>query len=148
MVQITIHKWFRLGFRWFFHVSPWFISYKTPKYLIFLGFLKILRENGPIFAKNGSRSLKSRYLKNTFSLITWERSMLESWNLAKLWEKMIGKTCTVQIFDFWPHFEKNGLCMLQNRFSKIFKNPKNIRYFGVLYDINHGDTWKTIKNQV
>ena len=28
-----------------FHVSPWFISYKTPKYLIFLGFLEKLRAN-------------------------------------------------------------------------------------------------------
>ena len=34
-----------------FHVSPCFISRKTQKYLIFIGFLKILGENGPIFAK-------------------------------------------------------------------------------------------------
>ena len=61
-----------------FQVSPWFISYKTSKYLICVGFLKILGKNGPNFAENGSRSLKSRYLKNTFSIITWERNVLES----------------------------------------------------------------------
>ena len=32
--------------------------------------------------------------------------------------KMIEKTCTIYIFEFWPYFEKNGLCMLQNRFFR------------------------------
>ena len=123
MVQITIF-WTQkmvldLVFYCFLCISMVYII-QNPNYPIFLGYLEILRENRPIFAKNGSRSLKSRYLKNTFSLITWERNMLESWNLAKLWAKMIEKTCTIQ---FWAHFEKNGLCMLPNRFkgSKIGK---------------------------
>ena len=41
---------------------------------------------------------------------------------SQVMRKMIGKTCTIQIFYFWPHFEKNGLCMLQNRFWSIH-NP-------------------------
>ena len=83
-----------------FHVSPWFISYRTSKYLTFLGFFRISGKNGSIFAKNRSQSLKWQYLKNTFLNRPWERNMLESWNLAKLWAKMVEKTCTVRIFIF------------------------------------------------
>ena len=133
MVQIMIFsswKCLQTLFLMVFHVSPWFISYKTSKYLIFLGFLKILGNNRPNYAKNGSRNLKSRYLKNIFSNRTWERKVLESWNLAKLWGKIVGKKCCNYFFDFRPHFEKNGLCMLQNRFLA----PEN-HYLDHLWDI-------------
>ena len=57
---------FRLDFWWFF-MSLWFVSCKTPKYLIVTQFQEILSKNMPIFAENGSRSLKSQYLEITNS---------------------------------------------------------------------------------
>ena len=49
-----------------FRVSLWFVSYKTQKYPVVIRFHEILSKNRPIFAENGSRDLKSRYLGITF----------------------------------------------------------------------------------
>ena len=106
----------------FFHVSPDTRPWKTTKSSKFLGFWKILGKNRPIFVKNGSRNFKSRYLRNTFLLSTFALIELWSWNLAKLENKWVQKNCITRIFDFQPHFEKNGLCMLQIRIWSIH-NP-------------------------
>ena len=73
-------------------------------------------------------------------------------NLAKfqLYSSITAKVDSKNVFlryrDFklWdPFLAKFG------PFSRnISKYPKNIGYFWVLNDTNHGDTWKTIKNQV
>ena len=42
------------------------LTIKITKTGIPHGFLEILKENRPFFAKNGPNILKSRYLKNTF----------------------------------------------------------------------------------
>ena len=102
MVQITIfwtQKWFKTRFLMVFHVSPWFVSFKTQKYLVHTPFREISSKR-PIFIKNGSRSLKSRYLEITFLYKEWAGNDLETWNLAKFGYKMIKKIVATDFWDF------------------------------------------------
>ena len=66
-----------------------------------MGFWEILGQNRSIFMKNGSRNLKSRYLRNTFLLSTFAVIELGSWNLAKLENKWGQKIVGVHFLEFF-----------------------------------------------
>ena len=112
MAQNAFQAWFLVVF----HVSPCTRPWKTKENYILWIFLKISAENRPIFAKNGSRALKSRYLKITFLNRSQERKVLESWNLAKLEKKWVQKINGDQNFGFCIFWLRNPLCVVQNRF--------------------------------
>ena len=102
-----------LVFDGFLRISMVYIT-QTSKYLIFLEFLRILVKNGLILEKVGPKlkiAISQKHIfdynlrkkhgrKLKFCQVTGEND----------WKKML------QLL-FWPHFEKNGLCMLQNRWE-------------------------------
>ena len=75
--------------------------------------LEDIEHIGPFFPKNGSRGLKSRYLKITKNQSTSSKNMLKSWNLAKLGKKMVQKKLPNHFFRFCIFWVKNLLCMVQ-----------------------------------
>ena len=72
---------------------------KPQNPVVFWGFWE-LDKNRSIFMKNGSRTLKSRYLRHTFLLSSFAAIELWSWNLAKLENKLVQKKSQESLFLF------------------------------------------------
>ena len=135
-----------------FHVSPWFVSFKTQKYLVHTQFQEIFSKTRPILAKNGSRDLKSRYLEITFFYRERLKIVLESWNLAKMKYKMDKKKRLQQIFEilifghFWanlrPKMAKNA--KIGQKLAQ--KWPKNQNFKNLLQTFFHPSCTPTWPN--
>ena len=112
----------------FFHVFSDTRPYKTTKSSIFLGFWEILGKDRSIFMKNGSRNLKSRYLRNTFLPSTFAVIELWSWNLAKLVNKLVQKNHRSHFFEF---------LIFNLIFSTIFAKMCNFGEYGAEYEVEN-----------
>jgi len=90
--------------------------------------------------------LKREYLKITPKYRTHHRKVLETWNLAKLYTKIIQREISGHFFDFWLFCQNMGRCRPKITkkerilacsvpyFGKNIKNKKSgLKFFFVLF---------------